>query len=152
MKRKSKWEWYAVKILFESIISGEPTPEKIDKNYSKTLKTFEESIIIVKAQSFDHAYKIVEKKAKDNEHDYINPYDEKVEWRFVDFLDCFSLFDENINSGTEVYSRFIQVPIEMKTEEVMNKFFPDSISEDENAPDYKFQLRVREFNKIPNSE
>ena len=55
-ERKSSWEWYSVKLLFESIITGEPAPKKIDRNYSSDFKTYEERIIIVKAQSYKHAY------------------------------------------------------------------------------------------------
>ena len=52
-KKKSSWEWYAAKLLFESVICGDPNPKKIDSNYTDLYKTYEESIIIVKAQSYD---------------------------------------------------------------------------------------------------
>ena len=41
-------------------------------------KTYEESIMLVKAQSFDHAYKIAENRAKKYENEYTNPYGELV--------------------------------------------------------------------------
>jgi hypothetical protein len=43
------------KLLYECIIKGNPNPETIDKNYTNSRKTYEESIVLVKAQSFDHA-------------------------------------------------------------------------------------------------
>ena len=52
-KMSKEWEWYAVKVLYECNISGNPSPETIGENYSNIHKTFEESIILIKAPSFD---------------------------------------------------------------------------------------------------
>lgn len=73
-KMSKEWEWYAVKVLYECNISGNPSPETIDENYSNTHKTFEESIILIKAPSFEQAYVIAEMEAKKAEIDYLNPY------------------------------------------------------------------------------
>jgi Domain of unknown function (DUF4288) len=145
--RKSSWEWYAVKLLYEAIITGSPNPKTIDENYS-TDKTYEESIMLVKAQSFEHAYSIAEKKAKDEEMDYLNPYEEKVEWKFVKAIDCFILFDE-LQTGTELYSRFLHVPKDVSTGEFISYYYPETNEEDE--VDRNFILRNREFNVKPNS-
>lgn len=145
-KRESTWEWYAVKLLYESIIVGEPNPEKIDANYSNQFKAYEESIILVKAQSFEHAYKIAEKKAKEAEMEYYNPYDQMVNCRFVDAIDCFRLFDIDLKSGTEIYSRMLHVPIKEKTEKVIEVYYPETLIEDDNEPDHYYPFRIREFN------
>lgn len=64
-KKVSKdWEWYAVKVLYECIISGDPAPGTVDENYSNTHKTFEESILLIKAPSVEQAYKIAEREAE----------------------------------------------------------------------------------------
>jgi hypothetical protein len=42
--KKSSWKWFAVKPLLEGAITGEPSPETIDKNYTSDLKSFEESM------------------------------------------------------------------------------------------------------------
>lgn len=129
--RKPSWEWYAVKLLYECIITGNPNPETIDKNYTNTYKTYEESIMLVKAQSFEHAYSIAEKKAKDEEHHYLNPYEETVEWKYVDALDCFILIDEKLQTGTELYSRFLRVPKDVPREKIISHYYPETVEEDE---------------------
>ena len=149
-QRKSSWEWYAVKLLYESIFSGKPNPETIDENYTNTYKTFEESIMLVKAQSFEHAYSIAEKKAKDEEINYLNPYEELVEKKFVDALDCFILIDEELHSGTELYSRFLHVPKDIPREKVISHYYPETV--EEYVVDQNFVLRNRDFNTKPNSK
>jgi hypothetical protein len=146
----SSWEWYAVKLLYECIITGTPNPETIDENYTNTHKTYEESIMLVKAQSFDHAYSIAEKKAKGEEIDYVNQYDELVEWKFVEVLDCFILIDEKLQSGTELYSRFLRVPKDVSREKIISHYYPETV--EENVVDQNFILRNRDFNTRPNSK
>ena len=72
-KKISSWKWFAVKLLFASSISGEPTTEKLDEKYTNEFKLFEERIVVVKAQSSDHAYRLAELKAKASEMTYIGP-------------------------------------------------------------------------------
>ena len=148
---RAKWEWYAVKCLFEAAIEGQPSPETIDKNYTDRIKTFEERIILVKAQSFGQAYKIAEGKAQKEEHEYINPYDQLVKWRFVEALDVFYLFDDEIKSGSELYSRHFHVPIEVTSEEVIKNYYPEVFANGDEIPNNNFRLRVREFNARLNS-
>lgn len=53
---------YAVKLLFESVHSGEPNPSKIDEHYEENHDTlFEESIILVKANSLEEAHDLGKK-------------------------------------------------------------------------------------------
>ena len=141
MKRKSNWEWYAVKLLFESTISGEPNKDKIDEHYDNKFKLYEEQIIVVRAQSFDHAYKKAEVEAKKNEMEYNNPYDQLVQCKFVDSLNCQRLFDKEIKSGTEIYSRLFKVPIEEKTNKVIETYVPEiQACEDKTTPFYNFLI------------
>jgi len=114
-RRRSSWEWYAIKLLFVSIITGEPNTAKIDENFSNDYKVFEERIIVVRAQSSDHAYKLAELEARKDEITYNNPYDQTVQSRFVDALNCQRLIDNEITSGTEVYYRLFKVPIGTET-------------------------------------
>jgi hypothetical protein len=128
-------------LLFESTISGEPNKEKIDENFSSEFKVYEEQIIVVRAQSSDHAYKVADEKAKKNEMTYKNPYDQLVQCRFVDSLNCQRLFDDEIKSGTEINSRLFKVPIEDKTEKVIEIYFPEKKPcDDEPAPFYNFLI------------
>ncbi|MDP4088477.1 MAG: DUF4288 domain-containing protein [Bacillota bacterium] len=123
--KKSKWEWYSVKLLFESALFGEPNTDKIDDNYHNDVKLYEECVVVVRAQSLDHAFKAAEANAKKYEMEYYNPYDQLVICKFVDFLDCFRLSEEEIKSGTEVYSRSMEMPVKEKTEEIIKAYFPE---------------------------
>jgi hypothetical protein len=127
---KSTLEWYSVKLIYEFIITGEPDPAKIDEDYN-TNKQYEESIMLVKANSFDHAYSIAEAKAKENEYDYINLYGEKVNYIFAEAIDCFHLFDEELETGTELYSRFLDVPKKLTRDEFLDQYYPETINEDD---------------------
>lgn len=140
----SKWRLFSVKLIFEYIITGEPDTELINKNYSNGSKFYEESIILVKAQSFDHAYKIAEKKAAEIDLNHFNPYGEWVEYKFVEAIDCFCIGDESMKTGTELYSRFIRVKKELGSEEFLDMYFPDTIKENEEI-DYKYILGFREI-------
>ena len=125
-KNKSSWEWYAVLLLFESTISGEPNKDKIDENFSDEYKMYEERIVVIRAQSPDHAYKLADLGAKKAEMTYKNPYDQTVHCRFVDSLNCQRLFDNEIKSGTEIYSRLFKELVNTELESVVNARFPES--------------------------
>ncbi|MBZ9685955.1 DUF4288 domain-containing protein [Clostridium estertheticum] len=144
----SKWQWFSVKLIFENVISGEPEPDTIDNNYTNNNKTYEESIVLIKAQSFDHAYKSAEKKAREMEMDYTNPYGELINHKFIEAIDCFSIIDE-LSTGVEMYSRFLRVPKSVDTGDFIDRYYPDTI-EDNSGLDCNFVLRNRNFNKKPN--
>lgn len=149
--KNTKWQWFSVKLIFESIITGEPELDTIDRNYTNNYKTYEESIILVKAQSFDHAYKIAEKKASEMEIDYVNPYGEFVNWKFVEAIDCFSISDETLCTGVEIYSRYIRDAKNIDAEDFIDKYYPDTV-EDSSGIFYNAILLNRKFNKKPNSK
>ena len=66
---------------------------------------YEESIVLLKAESFDAAYEKAEAHALGVCSDeYINVYGEPVKTELVDIVDCFQAFDED-NGVQEVYSR-----------------------------------------------
>lgn len=142
------WDWYAVKVLYECVISGDPAPETIDKNYSNTDRAFEESILLIMALSFEQAYALAEKEAKKQEINYLNPYDEEVSWRFVESIDCFHLFDKKLQGGTELYSRLFHVSKGIPKEQVISHYYPETVVEE--LVDKNFILRIKEFNARPN--
>ena len=47
--RATKWQWFSVKLIFENIISGKSEPDTIDNNYANNYKTYEESLVLIKA-------------------------------------------------------------------------------------------------------
>lgn len=130
-KMTKDWEWYTVKVLFEVLVSGEPSPEKMDENYpNDNDQTFEERILLVKSTSCKEAYGLAKKEAHKYEDNYLNQYDEKVEWKFIEMIDCFKLFDSQLQTGTELYARFLHVPKSISTEEVISHYYPETVVEE----------------------
>lgn len=104
---KSALDWYGVKLLHKITISGMPAQDKIDKFFQDTKVFFEESILLVKAFSFDNAYQIAETTAKKNNEVYENKYGQIVNHKFYKSIDCFHLF-VSPESTVEIYSTFFQ--------------------------------------------
>lgn len=124
-EKKSKWEWYAVKMLFENIIFGEPNPDKIDAYYNSDSKLFTERIILVRAQSKEHAFKSAEFNIDKYEREYNNSYDQLIICKFIALLDCFHVEQGQIRTGTDIYSRSISAPLQEKTENIIKTLFPE---------------------------
>ncbi|MDR1702775.1 MAG: DUF4288 domain-containing protein [Sporomusaceae bacterium] len=123
MKKKSAWEFYGVKIIKQIIVSGEPEPNLLDEFYENNAKqTFEESILLIRAQSFDQAYKIAAKKAREGEQPYQNKYGQQVIWKFIEAVDCFAILDELV-SGAEIYSCFHTANEGELVEDFLDKWF-----------------------------
>lgn len=99
--------WYAVKLLYKITIHKKPCPKRIKlfgKFYcSKNKQFFEESILLVYADSFEQAYQFAEKKAKENCNSYINLYGQEVKTKIYKWIDCFFI-EKHLKEGTEVYS------------------------------------------------
>ncbi|SES88253.1 protein of unknown function [Paenibacillus sp. NFR01] len=117
--------WYAIKLLFEYVISGEPDPIKIDGGYDEE-KTYEESIYLIHADSFESAYEKAETEARSNEVSYQNPYGQQVDLKFVRSLDSFHLFDEEPSDLTEVYSRQLTAHKHTNTNDFVKRMFPET--------------------------
>ena len=67
---------------------------------------FEESILMLEAESFDDAYLKAEQWVIDNDvcASYCNLYGKTVQKEIVSYADCFSVYDDD--DVTEVYSSF----------------------------------------------
>ncbi|MDJ1504038.1 DUF4288 domain-containing protein [Xanthocytophaga agilis] len=122
--KKEDMKWYGVKLVYVFTIQGLPIVELIDKNYIENYRGYEESIVIIKAQSFDEAYELAEKVARKNESDHTNIYGQRVEKRYLESLDCFWIFEERIKSGMEVYSQMIDSTTQVETEDFLDTTFP----------------------------
>jgi hypothetical protein len=105
VEKKTSWKYYGVKIIKKIVIEGEPNPDLIDEDYSDNREQlFEESIMLISAQSYEHALKAAEKRAKATEVSYQNKYNEQVIWKLIRVIDCFEIMGTLV-SGVEVYSR-----------------------------------------------
>lgn len=94
---------------------------------------FEESIIMLEADSFDDAYVKAEKYAKDNEIDisYENMYGKHVESKVVSFTDCFSICDDE--DVIEVYSSMIKCRNDLPEDSVI-AFFEETCDRQDMLP------------------
>lgn len=102
---------------------------------------YEESIVLLKAESFDAAYEKAEAHALGICSDeYINVYGEPVKTELVDIVDCFQAFDEE-DGVQEVYSRTMTNRTDMEEEEWIG-VLSDGCTAEEMLP-----LRFREMNE-----
>ncbi len=99
----SAWRYFSVKLIYQIVVFGNPIAERVDEYYTDDHTFFEESIVLVRAQSFDHAYTLAENRAHQVEHIAVNPYGQTIETKLVDAIDCFEI-GESIGTGVEVYS------------------------------------------------
>jgi len=151
--RKSSWNYYGVKLIYQMIITGDPIPERIDEHYSDTYTFFEESIILVRAQSFDHAFKIAERKAHEVEETHINPYGQAVESKLIKVINCY-LIDDKITNGIELYSSYSPIKKEITPSEYLMQKYDYNLEDDEWNEKYnercislQMALRFEEFSK-----
>lgn len=128
--KRSAWNYYGVRIIYQAVITGSPLPERIDENYTNTHTFYEESIMLVHAQSFDHAYTTAQEKLRDNLLTHRNPYGQTVEWKLVDLIDCF-LIDNKLTNGIEIYSSITPVEREVTPEEYLMKKYEYSLNSDD---------------------
>ncbi|WP_052807443.1 DUF4288 domain-containing protein [Risungbinella massiliensis] len=113
-----------MKVLFKSVYSGEPNPEKIDSHYQNKSCMYEEVTYLIQAVSDEDASKQALIIAREAETEYFNRYDEKV--RVVDQVDyCFQLLDDQIGHGTEVFTRFLEFPKDVSDQEVIERLYPE---------------------------
>lgn len=118
-----KSKWFTVAVLYESIHEGKPI--HVDDHYDSSVKTYEESHFLLKAASTEEASRLGEKLGIENEHTYKNQYGETVHWKFIKVLDCFELIEEELQWGTEIFSRYIVVEKEESTQDVLKRFFQE---------------------------
>ncbi|MGN7471213.1 DUF4288 domain-containing protein [Brevibacillus sp. SAFN-007a] len=125
--KPSPTRWYAVKILFESVHTGDSC---FDRSHGENMKLFEESILVVKGMNKEGAIASAEQFAKKAEHEFVNGYGEIVKHQFVQALDAFELHDDDITHGTEIYSRFIHVRRDHSAMDVTKRYFPEAVGDD----------------------
>lgn len=106
-KEPEEKKWFGVRIVYQYTLSGEPDPATIDAFYQADYAAYEESIILVRAASFEGAYTAAERIGRQNESTYLNHYNQTVTQSYYDAIDCFWLPDSRIKSGSEVYSNIV---------------------------------------------
>lgn len=151
--KKSSWGYYGVKLIFQFLITGEPIKERLDTNYSNDSTFFEESVRVVKAQSFEQAYKIAQKQAENDCSSYVNMYGQTVEYNLVDVIDCFEIYEE-LQAGVEVYSSYTCVSKSVSAKDYLEQKYSYCFNDNEENLKREEQniakqavLRQEEFSK-----
>ncbi|MBP1931576.1 DUF4288 domain-containing protein [Ammoniphilus resinae] len=85
--------WFSASILFRV--------ETLDQ-----LPCYCESIVLFQAASEDQALLLAGQWGKEYEDEILETNGKKTRWVYEKVLDVWELFDEKIESGTEVYTRF----------------------------------------------
>jgi hypothetical protein len=135
--------WYGVKLLYVNNVVGEPDTNLVDDNYVEGYIAYEESIVVIQANSFDTAYQKAEKIAKDNEDDYQNIYGQTIQVRYFDAVDCYLIEEVQevpLQEGVEVYSRLIESNISEDPKAFLQRVYPIA-----DGP--KYMLLNREFSR-----
>lgn len=89
--------WFGVCFLREVSVNGEP-PD-----------LFERTVWVVRAWSEEEAEARARQFCDGNEEPYLNKDGEIVTWSIVETVGVYSLLDDEIQDGTEVYSQLIRV-------------------------------------------
>jgi hypothetical protein len=84
--------WYAARIAMQCLVGeADPGPWTVD-----------EQIRVVQAATHDEAYDKAVRLGQQAEHDYLNPYGQKVRWVFLGVSDLDEILAERIEDGTEI--------------------------------------------------
>jgi len=101
---KSKLTWYGVRTLFRLVAIGKP--KAIDGHFDPMSTLVEDRVVLFRADSFDSAIKQAEVEALDycKRTRFVNIYGQSVRLKFLHAMDAYSLPDDELSAGCEVYS------------------------------------------------
>lgn len=122
--------WYSVKSLYRMDVKAAPDAEP-------RLSSCEERVILLRADSFDEALEKAQQEARKYANmRWLNARGEAVETRYLEVLDAFMLFDEQLADGSEVYSKMLWVAPSSTDDELTERGFgtvAEQTSEDGEA-------------------
>jgi hypothetical protein len=127
--RPLQLSWYGVKLLYAYEMLGEPEKELLDEHFVEDYIAYEESVIIVLADSFDNAYIKAELIAAEHNFEYPNIYGQTVQKSHIESVDCYLIDDENavqLQEGVEVYSNLIDSSTGIDREIFKKQIYPAS--------------------------
>jgi hypothetical protein len=90
--------WYSADLFFESV----------HDNFPKDTDLWEEQVLLINANSEEEARATAEELGRRNEHVYTSGTGDNVHWVFRMVASVDEILDENLKSGTEVFSRFLR--------------------------------------------
>lgn len=92
--------WFSASLLLKAAHEGEAQPEPL----------WEETIVLLQARDETDATVQAEQLGKSKEHEYevAEPSRHLVKWKFVRVERVCSIDEEDLGSGTELFSRFLR--------------------------------------------
>ena len=90
--------WFGVSLLFKSVHNGQSAEDAL----------WEDSIVLIRAESRDLAQKQAEILGKGEEHEYVSATGDQVKWTFQGVESVHEIVDDTPENGTEVFSRFLR--------------------------------------------
>ncbi len=90
--------WFSASLLSEG--------ESPDRAPSEIL--WEESIVLIEADSEAEARIVAAKVAKDSETEYCTAMGEKISWKFRSIQSVYEMDGSSFKTGTELFSRFLR--------------------------------------------
>jgi len=89
--------WFTASLLFKSNIPNEPEAQAL----------WEESIVLIRAADEEEARMKAEETGKCGEHEYLAAAGNQVRWSFQKIESIHEILVENLEHGTELFSRFL---------------------------------------------
>jgi hypothetical protein len=90
--------WYTASLLFKNIHVGQPDDNCL----------WEESIVLLRADSEEEARHQAELLGKREEHEYVSATGDLVRSSFHGIESVHQILDETLEPGTEVFARFLR--------------------------------------------
>ena len=114
------WKVYSVKTLYRTDVIGKP--EKVSNDYREDLVLIEERIVTLKARTFEEAISKGEKEAiaYANGTSHINPYGQKVEQKYLGYINVFDPYDE-VAPNIEVFSSTFLAEKNLSNTQIINR-------------------------------
>jgi len=108
--------WFAVKSLYR-------TDVRAARSEPARLSSYEERVVLIRAGDFEEALRKAELESREYAaHSlWFNADGEEVETYCLDAFDAFSLSDESVGDGTEVYSKRLFVPVSATDQELSDR-------------------------------
>jgi hypothetical protein len=107
--------WYAVNLLFESCHAGQPPEQNL----------WEERIVLLDACSEAAAKEEAERLGKADEPQYTSGIGDEIRWRFRGVERVVAIDAATLESGTEVFSRFLHAS---EVSSMLTPFQEDALS------------------------
>ena len=117
---KARKKWFGVKTMYRWVASGRS--RNVDGGFDGSVTLVEERVVVFQAPNPKVAIRMAEMEAREYVDDvYLNPYGQKVSFRYLHACDCFEILDRPANA-TEVFSAIVPVERSVPDRSICNRF------------------------------